>query len=46
MSRIPISYATSLFGILIALAAWLGGPPVQMVLAPMGGIALAWRSRW
>ena len=42
MSRLPIRYATALVGILIVLlaTAWLGGNPVQMLLAPVGGIAL------
>jgi hypothetical protein len=42
MSRTPIRYVTCFFGIAVVLAmtAWLGGNPVQIMLAPVGGIAL------
>lgn len=41
-SRLPIRYVTSFFGIAVAAAitAYLGGNFLQMMLAPVGGIAL------
>lgn len=42
MPRIPIRYVTSAVGIAVVLAVttWLGGNPLQMMLAPVGGMAL------
>lgn len=42
LSRIPLRYVTSLFGIALVAAATvaLGGNPVQLMLSPVGGIAL------
>ena len=42
LARIPIRYVTSLFGIAVVLAvtAYATENPVQLVIAPVGGIAL------
>ena len=42
VARIPIRYVTSLFGIAVVAAATVafGGNPLQLMLSPVGGIAL------
>ena len=42
LARIPIRYVTSLFGIAVVLAvtAYVSENPIQLMIAPVGGIAL------
>lgn len=43
LARIPIRYVTSLFGIAVVAAATVafGGNPLQLMLSPVGGMAIA-----